>query len=239
MCGRISLTKAIEFVEQRFKVKYTGDREWSIYYNGAPSQYLPVITNENPEQIQLFRWGLIPSWSKQPETKYSMINAKAETLDKKRSYKGPFEKRRCLVIADGFYEWKKTGKNKQPYRIRLADESLFAFAGLYEIWKNEEQVLPSFTIITTKPNAVMENIHNRMPVILPSDVERRWLDQSLDTDELKTLLKPYPKDDLHAYPVSRLVNNPKNNQPEVLQPVEQNTGPETRETPSNNQTELF
>ncbi|MCF7804535.1 MAG: SOS response-associated peptidase [Candidatus Marinimicrobia bacterium] len=239
MCGRVSLTKAIEPVEQRFNVKYTGDREWPIYYNGAPSQYYPVITNENPEQIQLFRWGLIPSWSKQPETKYSMINAKAETLEEKRSYKGPFQKRRCLVIVDGFYEWKKTGNSKQPYRIRLENESLFAFAGLYEIWKNDEQVLPSFTIITTEPNSVMENIHNRMPVILPKEVELQWLDNSLETDELKPLLRPYPKDDLTAYPVSKIVNNPKNNQPDVIRPIDDSTKNDPNDTGEDGQAELF
>jgi len=239
MCGRISQTKAIEFVEQRFKVKYYGEKEWPIYYNGAPSHSIPVITNENPDQIQLFRWGLVPSWSKTPDTKYSMINAKAETLEKKPSYRLPFEKRRCLVVADGFYEWKKTASGKQPYRISLQDDSLFAMAGLWEQWEDGDQVLPSFTIITTEPNATIEKIHNRMPVILPNEIERQWLDQSLESEELKSLLQAYPKDDLQAYPVSRLVNNPENNQPEVLQPIDKNYDSATGGTPTNNQTKLF
>jgi len=219
MCGRISLTKAIEPVEKRFKVKYSNETEWPIYYNGAPSHQLPVITNSEPDRVQLFHWGLIPSWSDEPKTKYATHNARAETVHKSAAFRGPFKRQRCLVVADGFYEWKKTNEGKQPYRIILEGEQLFAFAGLWDHWENENQSISSFTIITTQPNELMKEIHNRMPVILPKDIERDWLDTSFDTSELKNMLIPYPGDDLTAYPVSKAVNIPTNNFEEIIKPL--------------------
>lgn len=220
MCGRVSLTKGFESAESRFKVKYTEDRDWPVIYNGPPSRDYPVITNEHPEEIHLFRWGLIPFWAKQKQSKYTLINARAETIEEKPTYKTPFHKRRCLVIADGFYEWKKTNGHKQPYRIMLENEQLFAFAGLWERWEGEDETVHSFTIITTEANDLIQDIHNRMPVILPPDTEKEWINNRADADHLRSLLQPYKSEEMRAYPVSTLVNNPQNDVPGVLNAIE-------------------
>jgi len=166
------------------------------------------------------QWGLIPSWSKEPRTKFSTINARAETITKSPAFRGPFQHRRCLVPASGFYEWRQTPKGKQPYCIQLKDGELFAFAGLYDIWCDSEgNELYSYTIITTTPNDLVAPIHNRMPAILRRADEDAWLDKTTDRARLLSLLAPYPIEEMKAYIVSRAVNNPANEGAELMQPA--------------------
>jgi len=214
MCGRYSFAIEDELIRERFGVTVRS----AIYkarYNCAPSQDLAVITNEEPSVLNFFRWGLIPFWAKDPSIGNKLINAKAETIHEKPSFKNAFRSRRCLVLSDGFYEWKKT-RDKIPYRITLKKGAPFAMAGIWEKWNSPDgHQVRSFSIITTGPNALMEKIHDRMPVILPAREERTWLGNT-GPDELLSLLKPYPAGEMEAYPVSRLVNNPKNDTPEIL-----------------------
>ena len=170
----------------------------------------------------MMRWGLVPFWAKEPSIGYKMINAKSETLTEKPSFRKPFKEKRCLVLADGFYEWEKTDKkNKVPYRFVLKNRQPFAFAGLWDVWKTPEgDTLLSFTIITTRANELMERIHDRMPVILNEKDEAKWLDPEFkDTDKLSSLLQPYPSEQMVAYKVSTIVNSPKNDTPSCIEPV--------------------
>jgi putative SOS response-associated peptidase YedK len=184
-----------------------------------------VRLNPKTEQreLSLLRWGLIPFWAEDPKIGYSTINARAETVATKPSFREAVKKRRCLVVADGFYEWQKTDGQKQPYLIHLKDNSPFAFAGLWERWKRGEQAIESCSIIVTEPNAVLEPIHDRMPVILSPDDYGLWLDPDVeDGKRLQSLLRPYPPDEMEAYPISTLVNNPGNDQQECVEPVTAN-----------------
>ena len=170
----------------------------------------------------MMHWGLIPSWAKDMSIGNKMINARAETVAEKASFKKPFKDKRCLVLANGFYEWKKTDKkNKIPYYFMLKSKQPFAFAGLWEEWKNPEgEKILSFTIITTKANELMEPIHDRMPVILKENVETQWLDpENKDTDKLLSLLQPYPAGLMESYRVSDIVNSPKNDIPACVEPI--------------------
>ena len=166
----------------------------------------------------MMKWGLIPFWAKDPSIGNRMINARAETVAEKPSFRNAFTRRRCLIVADGFFEWRKEGKTKTPMRIILKNGEPFGFAGLWETWKSpEDELIRSCTIITTTPNEVMEPIHNRMPVILPRDAEAQWLNVSVtDTGVLRELLVPYAASELEAYEVSTLVNAPRNDVPDVL-----------------------
>lgn len=169
----------------------------------------------------MLRWGLIPSWAKDPKIGSQCINAKAETVAEKPSFRSAFKTRRCLVLATGFYEWQRHGRTKQPIWIGLRSTRPFAFAGLWEQWQPSEGApLETCTIITTEPNALMAPIHNRMPVILAHTSYDQWLDPAFQQiDSLKALLSPYPSEELTAYPVSTLVNNPRNDTPQVLEPL--------------------
>jgi putative SOS response-associated peptidase YedK len=219
MCGRFSIVKDADDIEARFGVKI--DRKvYNPVYNAAPSQRLPVVTNTDTAQISFFRWGLIPYWAKDASIGYKMINAKAETIAEKPAYRASFRRKRCLVPADGFYEWQKLPSGKQPFRISMSDNSLFAFAGLWDEWKTPEgQSLCSFTIITTEPNELMLPIHNRMPVILSQAGEKIWMDDRSGVNELLSLLAPYPAELMKAWKVSQAVNYPANNYPDLLLPV--------------------
>jgi len=178
-----------------------------------------VIAENGKRKLEMLHWGLIPSWAKDPEVGNKMINARAETVAEKPSYRKAFKERRCLILADGFYEWQKTDSGKQPFYIRMEDESPFAFAGLWESWQNGRKIR-SCTIITTSPNEVAAQVHNRMPVILHPEDYEMWLDPDFDERELlTTLLKPFPAEAMEAYPVSRKVNRPANNDPEVIEPA--------------------
>lgn len=222
MCGRFSFSPLAKIIEDRFDVK-VDPGQYTPRYNSAPSQSLAVISNANVNELSYYKWGLIPFWAKDKNIGNKMINAKAETIMEKVSFKNPFKRKRCLVLSDGFYEWKKINpKEKIPYRIHMEDDSLFSMAGIWDTWKDKEgNLINSFAIITTSPNELMENIHNRMPVILEKKDEKAWLKET-DTDFLQSLLKPFPAKQMTAYSISKLVNYPKNDSPEILKPAEYN-----------------
>jgi putative SOS response-associated peptidase YedK len=219
MCGRFQISKVIDEVQIRFHIDV--EKEWyRQIFNVGPMMSVPVITNEEPERMNFFRWGLVPFWAKDASIGNKLINARAESIGEKPAFKNALKKRRCLVPADGFYEWKRTGPIKQPYRICRKDEGLFAFAGLWETWKDAEgKELQTFTIITTTPNQVVSGIHDRMPVILRPEFETLWLDSQVSVDEAMSYLQPYPAEDMKAYPVSSQVNSVRNNSVELLNPV--------------------
>lgn len=225
MCGRYSFAPDLKIVNEHYDITIK-DGDLPPNYNCAPTQLLPVITNENPGQINLFRWGLIPFWAKDVAIGNKLINARSETITEKASFKNAFKRKRCLVPADAFYEWKTIDgkKGKIPYRIFLPGQAVFSMAGIWEQWKNPEgESVNSFTIITTSPNELMAEIHNRMPVILPKNMEQTWLN-STDEQALLSLLKPFPAAEMDAYRVSDLVNSPRNNSPGIIEPVELDFG---------------
>ena len=173
------------------------------------------------DELEAFRWGLIPAWAKEEKIGSRMINARAETLAEKPSFKNAYKHRRCLVPADGFYEWKKEGRVKIPYFVRLKSEKAFAFAGLWDVWKSKagERIF-SFTIVTTSPNPLLSEIHNRMPVILSPEAYDTWLDsEPVDRRELRHLLVAYPAEKMEAFVVSSRVNSPTNDDSETILPV--------------------
>jgi len=190
-------------------------------YNIAPTQDAPVVVREEEIVLKLMRWGLIPPWAQDESIGNRMINARAETLAQKPSFRQPFERRRCLVLADGFYEWKKTGGAKIPYRFVVKGDEPFAFAGLWERWrKPDDTELHSFVIITTEPNELAREIHDRMPVILAAEHYDRWLDPDFhDTERLQESLRPFPASAMACYPVSPKVNNPRFDEPQCIEPV--------------------
>jgi putative SOS response-associated peptidase YedK len=207
MCGRYTLVTTIEEIAKHYKAEPVG--EWKPKYNIAPTQLVPVVTSENPDGISFFYWGLIPNWSKEKSVSPKLINARAETLAEKVSFKQPLEKRRCLIPADGFYEWKVLGKKtKIPHRITLKNQGLFSFAGLWEEFEDDnEEVRHTFTIITTRANSLISDIHDRMPVILDKNSEKLWLDESISTADHLSLLMPFPSEEMETYTVSSLVNS--------------------------------
>jgi len=220
MCGRFSISKEANEIEDRFEI-HIDPAMFTKNYNAAPSQTLPIITNEEPEQASFHRWGLIPHWAKDESIGNKLINARGETIAEKPSFRDAVEKRRCLVVTDGFYEWQRSGSEKQPYRITLSDESLFAFAGLWESWNAPDgREVRTFTIITTEPNDLMKSIHNRMPVMLDQENERLWVSDEPLEDVLH-LLKPYNENEMNAYPVTKRVNSPKNNDSSVMESDQQ------------------
>ena len=222
MCGRYTQTATPEVIAEHFHLDEPPLLK--LRYNIAPSQHVATI-RLNPDaatrECIMLRWGLIPSWAKDPKIGNQCINAKAETVAEKPSFRSAFKKRRCLVIADGFYEWQFQGKQKQPMWIGLRDRRPFAFAGLWEYWSPKDgEPIESCTIITTEPNALMQSIHNRMPVILSPASYDQWLDPTVQHMEpLKALLRPYSSEEFMAYPVSTLVNNPRHDAPQCLEPV--------------------
>lgn len=190
-------------------------------FNIAPTQNILTVVNEDGNHARHMRWGLIQSWAKDASIGNRMINARAETVAEKPSYRSAFRRRRCLILADGFYEWQKVGPSKRPMRIVMSSGEPFAFAGLWETWKPPEgETITSCTIITTTPNELMEPIHNRMPVIIPEQAEAFWLDPDVqDAEALSELLVPYSASEMKAYEVSTLVNSAANDSPEVIAPV--------------------
>jgi putative SOS response-associated peptidase YedK len=220
MCGRYTLTANTQKLAEAFDGLEV-PAELPARYNIAPSQAIAVVANNGEHKLEFFQWGLIPSWAKDPKIGNKMINARAETLGEKPSFRNAYKRRRCLVLADGFYEWKKEGdKTKTPMYIRLASGEPFAFAGLWELWQKTEDMILSCTIITTEPNELMAQIHNRMPVILPHTAYEQWLDPAERTpDQLDGLLQPFPAGLMTAYPVSKLVNSPANDSRELIEPA--------------------
>jgi putative SOS response-associated peptidase YedK len=190
-------------------------------YNVAPTQLVPAVRQEDGKRrLVTLRWGLIPSWAKDAKIGYRLINARADTVAAKPSFRSAFKRRRCLVPADGFYEWKRSGTLKQPFFIHRKDEEPFAFAGLWEGWENPEddKEVQSCSLITTEANELMAPIHDRMPVILPVSAYDRWLDPDEPVNDLQSPLKPYPADEMAAYPISTYVNSPKNQGPKCIEP---------------------
>jgi len=224
MCGRFTLTADLGAIQDALPFMHIPEGITDSYaprYNIAPSQPIAAISNNGKNSLEFFVWGLIPSWAKDPSIGNRMINARSETLLEKPSFRNAFRRRRCLVLADGFYEWRKDTHGKTPIFIRLASGKPFAFAGLWEFWRapDSSEVL-SCTIITTQPNELLASIHNRMPVILPETAYSTWLEAGeVDPKPLSELLIPYPSDAMQANPVRPLVNNPRYDSPELIVPA--------------------
>ena len=217
MCGRFILSQPTDAIASAFNIAQIPPLE--PRYNIAPTQLIPSILSApgGEKQLQMLRWGLIPSWAKDAKISAKLINARAETVSEKPSFKAAFKRRRCLIIADGFYEWQRQEKKKQPYYFRLQNAQLFAFAGLWEQWKSpDEDIINSCTILTTEANDLLRPIHDRMPVILESKDYGLWLDSEAQQPQLQQLLRPYQADLMTSYTVSTKVNNPKNNTPECI-----------------------
>lgn len=222
MCGRFSLARRLEELEQYFEFVTELD-SLDRRYNIAPTQSSPVIAfQDGVNVLKMMRWGLIPHWAQDEKIGYKMINARAEGIEKKPSFKVPFRKKRCLVIADGFYEWDKRGKKaKVPYRFTLKSGDPFAFAGLWDSWRNPEgKGLETFTIITTDANELITPLHNRMPVMLHPEDYPKWINpEGGNLDELKALLVPFPPNKMIGYEVSTVVNSPKNDSTQCIAKV--------------------
>ena len=223
MCGRYSLTTTPEAMRRLFDTKGPL-ANLPPRYNIAPTQAAPVVREAEDgsgRELVMLRWGLVPSWSQGPDHRYSMINARAETVAAKPAYRGPFRERRCLVPASGFFEWRERGGNKQPYHIGLKRGAAFAFAGLWEPWAGGQgEAIESFAIIVTTANELLRPIHERMPVIIDPDDYGSWLDGgAAATDRARALLKPYPGEAMVAYPVSTRVNNPKHDDAQCLEAI--------------------
>lgn len=216
MCGRFALSAKTSEVEKLLPELYA-TKDIKPNYNIAPTQQVAIVTNQNPKEITFAHWGLIPSWTKDKSIANKMINARAETLHEKPTFKSLFLKKRCLIIADGFYEWQKNvgSKKKIPYFIKMKNGEPFTFAGLWDNWKNaENQLITSTVIITTEPNDLIKKIHNRMPAIIAPEERQLWLSDEINISALSFLLKPYPTEVIEAYPVSDLVNSPLINRPD-------------------------
>jgi putative SOS response-associated peptidase YedK len=225
MCGRYNLRATPAQIQEFFDVLRMPDAAIPVRYNIAPTQTLPIIRQaDDDRECVLARWGLVPSWAKDTKIGYKLINARSETVAGKPSFRAAFQRRRCLVPATGYYEWKKLdAKHKQPYHIHRENDGLFAFAGLWERWSKDDEPLESFTIITTTANPPLSDLHDRIPVILPTDVYALWLDPDVNPAALTALLRP-PEDDLEAYPVNPIVGNVKNETPDCIEPVAGRSG---------------
>ncbi len=216
MCGRYVLSATPEQLQQEFNLAELPTIE--ARYNIAPSQPMAIITNDAPQEVTLVKWGLVPHWSKDPAIGNKMINARSETAAEKPSFRASFKYRRCLIPASGFYEWKKTDNGKVPQYIYLQDEPVFSFAGLWSVWTDPEGgELWTATILTTDANDKMKSLHDRMPVILPRESRKLWLDKEADPAALQSLMKPYDKGTIEYYPVSKAVNKPANDNPTLIE----------------------
>lgn len=223
MCGRFTLTATPEQLQQAIPGLNLPPAGMSPRYNIAPNQPVAVVPNDGQMKLDYYVWGLIPSWAKDPAIGNRMINARGETLVEKPSYRTAFRRRRCLILADGFFEWKQVpeSKTKIPMYIRLKSGEPFAFAGLWDNWNSPDgSRILSCSIITITPNKLLESVHNRMPVILPVATYARWLEPGeQDPTILQPLIQPFPADEMSAYPVSTLVNRPENDVAAVIQPA--------------------
>jgi putative SOS response-associated peptidase YedK len=224
MCGRYSLTRREAELVERFGIEQLLLEGEALRprYNIAPTQMVPVVLDKDGQRVLAeMKWGLIPFWAKDPKKTKPIINARSESIAEKPFFKQAANKRRCLIPADGFYEWKKANKEKIPLFIHFPDKEIFAFAGLWDQWKSPEgDILRSCTIVTTEANQFMSAVHDRMPVIVRPEHEARWLDPEVkDIEKLRDVLEPLSNDALEMYRVSMEVNSPKNEKPELVEPV--------------------
>lgn len=220
MCGRFSLFVNFQRLAERFSIMNIDEVDYVARYNIAPSQNILTVINDGEQNRAGFlRWGLVPVWAKDPKIRFKMINARAETVHEKPAYKRLLKRRRCIIPASGFFEWQKRGSQKQPYHIQTNND-VISFAGLWDQWVKDDQVINSCTIITTTPNELMSDIHNRMPVILSKESEEAWLDRTNDNAEyLRSLLQPYDANQMEAYVVSRAVGNVRNQDKLLVEPL--------------------
>jgi putative SOS response-associated peptidase YedK len=222
MCGRFTITLEPAFFQQELDLGNLPS-EWVPRYNAAPGQSIPVVRESKSRDVALLRWGLVPFWAKDISIGYRLINARSETLLEKPSFKNAFKNRRCLILADGFYEWQQPavkGAPKAPFRFTLKDSRPFAFAGLWENWHSpEDEEIQSCTIITCEPNSLLAQIHNRMPVILDRNNCWEWLADKPE-NELAEMLKPYSAEAMKCYPVGQMVNNPRVDDINLIKPLE-------------------
>lgn len=231
MCGRSSLTKTEKELEKRFNSTFYSD-DLERYnpipnYNVTPTTRMPVITNLQPDKFQLYRWGLVPFWTKDIKKMVAPINAKIETLEEKPMFKNLVKGQRCIVPMDGFYEWKKLdAKETQPYYISLKDQDVFSVAGLWDSWKSPEgELLFSYTIITMAANEFMTQMHDRMPAILTPDMEKLWLEENVSATQLLDILQPYDPDQMKAHKVSKKIGNVRERGKELMEEVDENEEP--------------
>jgi putative SOS response-associated peptidase YedK len=222
MCGRFTLTASPQIIAEFFKLSEVPDI--TPRYNIAPTQSVATVIASSQllqRQFQFMRWGLIPSWAKDIKIGSKMINARSETVAEKPAFRSAIKHRRCLIVADGFYEWLPQGKHKQPYYFQMAQGAPFAFAGLWENWESPEaEKIVSCTIITTAANETVQPVHDRMPVILPDTAWEEWLDPAVSAQQVLPLLKPYTAAAMTANAVSAIVNNPTKDSPECIQAIE-------------------
>ncbi len=224
MCGRYTLKTTPELLAEQYDIQSLPPLQ--ARYNIAPGQQVLAV-RISPEGLHreggLFRWGLIPSWAKDHKMGDRMINARAETVGQKPAFRGPFRHRRCLVVADGFYEWQREGRIKQPFYFQMKDGGPFGFAGLWDRWQGPDgKSVESCTLLTTEPNALLGPIHHRMPVIIDPRHYADWLDpEAWNQNLLQTLLRPYPAEKMIGFPVTLRVNNPRNDDPQCLVPLPQ------------------
>jgi putative SOS response-associated peptidase YedK len=219
MCGRFSQSKTAETLSSAFELAVPA---WTPRYNIAPTQAVPTVllSSQAERQFRLLRWGLVPSWAKDLAIGAKLINARAETVAEKPSFRSAFKRRRCLVLADGFYEWQRSDGKKQPYYFQVSEGEPFAFAGLWELWENSDAAIESCTILTTQANELMQSVHDRMPVILSPQSYDLWLDPAVPAEKLQSLLHPYAAQEMQSYPVSSLVNSVKNESPDCVERLE-------------------
>jgi putative SOS response-associated peptidase YedK len=220
MCGRFTLTLDPGDLQDELNFDISSV-DLTPRYNIAPSQPVAAVRDGGTRKVEMFRWGLVPSWAKDASIGYKMINARSETISEKPSFRVPFSRRRCLIPADGFYEWAQGDGGKIPYYFYLKDHKAFTFAGLWEEWQPKEggDLLLTCTIITCAANDVLKQYHERMPVILPTDIRWLWLDPAAKAPELQSWLKPYPSDEMAWHEVSRLVNKPDMDTAELIAPL--------------------
>jgi putative SOS response-associated peptidase YedK len=220
MCGRYTITVTMDELMLRYAVEGELPHAHEPRYNISPGQMVPAVINDgHKNRLGELRWGLVPEWSKTEKIKVPTFNARAETVQEKPMFRGSYRRKRCLIPADSFYEWKKEGTDKQPMRVMLKNEGIFSMAGLYDTWTREDGMkISTCTVITTQPNEMMSGIHDRMPVILRREDEAIWLKRDIqDISKLEELLRPYAAAEMKAYPVSPLVGNVKNDKPACIQ----------------------
>jgi len=223
MCGRFTLFAPYFDIIERFDIETAfEEHDYIPSYNSAPSQQVVALINDGTKnRLGYLLWGLILPWAKDDKIGYKMINARTETLDEKPSFRNAFQKKRCIIPADSFYDWQKKGPEKVAMRFKLKSNELFGFAGLWDSWTSPDgNVLHTCTVITTRPNSLVEKVHNRMPVILRPEDEADWLNPSIkDIDFLGNMLRPFDEGQMEVYEVSSKVNSPKNNEKSLIIPI--------------------